>query len=202
MYSIGLILLAAGESSRLGTPKQLLPFGGKTLVRHAAETALASVCYPCIAVLGAESKAVEHELGGLPIQTIFNPDWPTGLASSLKIGLTALLTPPDSEPHSFSAVVVMLCDQPLVTAALLNTLVSTYHATHRSIVACEYNGTLGVPALFSETLFGPILTLSGDQGAKSILRQYAEVAAYVSFPDAAYDVDTQQDFEALSNNSH
>ncbi len=189
MSRAGLILLAAGGSRRLGSPKQLVRDAeGKSLVRRAAETALGSRCRPVAAVLGAGAETAAAELAELDLLRTVNPDWQTGLASSLKAGLAALL---DAGP--LDAVVVMLCDQPRVTPALLDSLLAASAGTGHQIAACEYGGALGVPALFARSLFPDLQALTGDEGARRVLRQYGGPVAKIPFPGGVLDIDTTQD---------
>ena len=190
----GLILLAAGGSRRLGAPKQLLADSrGESLVRRAAQTALLSDCHPLVAVLGASAAEVQAELNDLPLLLVINPDWPTGLASSLKAGLTAL-----THDSRIDAVIVMLCDQPRVTSALLNSLMAAHADTGHQIVACEYGGTLGAPALFGQPLFASLMALTGDEGARRVIQSYLDPITRLPFPEGLLDIDTPQDAEKLS----
>lgn len=190
----GLVLLAAGGSRRLGLPKQLLrDASGRSLLRQAAETALASACRPVAVVLGADADRIAAELDGLDVLLTVNPDWQTGLASSLKAGLAALR---DAGP--LDAVVVMLCDQPRVTPALLNSLISASAGTGCQIAACEYGGTLGVPALFHHSLFADLQRLTGDEGARRVLRAYSGPISRLPFPGGVWDIDTPADAEKIS----
>ena len=193
--SIGLILLAAGASSRLGnSPKQLLEFRGKTLIRHAAENALASKCGKICVVLGAQAEAVKREIEDLPIEIAVNENWSEGMSASLKCGLENLL---EIEPH-LSAAVVTLGDQPMIDAAIINRLIEAFSAAQSSIVAAEYAGTIGVPAIFSRFLFDEILNLSaGSNGAKQIIKKYAASVKKIPIAEAAFDVDTPEDYENL-----
>lgn len=194
MKQVGLILLAAGGSRRLGSPKQLVTDAeGRSLVRRAAETALGCACRPIVVVLGASAEAVEAELVGLPVTVTVNPDWQAGLASSLKAGLSAL-----TEAHTLDAAVVMLCDQPQVTSALLDSLLTAYADTGHALVASEYGGALGVPALFSRTLFGALASLTGDEGARQVIKNYAGPSTRVPFPEGVFDIDTPLDALALT----
>ena len=178
-----LIILAAGASTRLGRPKQLLPFRGRSLLRHAAETALASVCRPVVVVLGAGAEQLRSELTALPVT--LNPAWAEGMASSIRAGL-GTVTSEANEPDS---VVIMLCDQPLITAATLDQLVKVHRTENRGIVACEYEDTLGVPALFSRKYFPELAGLAGDQGARKIIVKHNNNLSRIPAPEAAFDVD-------------
>jgi len=191
---IGLVLLAAGASNRLGNfPKQLLKFRGKTLIRRAAENALASKCGKICVVLGAHAKNIKREIEDLPIEIAVNENWANGMSSSLKCGLEKLL---ESEPN-LSAALVTLGDQPLVDSAIINRLIEVFLDTQNPLVAAEYAETVGVPAIFSRSLFDEILNLSADGGAKQIIKNNAASIGKIPVPEAAFDVDTQKDYENL-----
>jgi molybdenum cofactor cytidylyltransferase len=176
----------------MGQPKQLLVYEGQTLVRRAAETALASVCGPVVVVLGANAVAVGNELE-LPVIVTRNGEWETGMASSLRAGLEAVL----AADGGVEGVVVMLCDQPFVNAELIDTLIERRRETRKTIVATEYSDARGVPALFARELFGEIGRLNGHEGARQIIRNHSDDTAVVPFAGAAIDIDTQQDYETL-----
>ncbi len=191
---VGLILLAAGGSSRLGTPKQLLRTAdGQTLLRRAAQTALASVCRPVTVVLGASADAARREVEDLPLSVVVNPDWATGIASSLRIGLAAVRA-----DAALDAVVITLCDQPMVSDALLDSLVIARQTSGHDLVACEYDALLGVPALFGHSLFGALAALGGDEGARKIIRNYQGPLTRVPFPAGRLDIDTPEQITALT----
>ena len=191
--AVGLILLAAGGSTRLGHPKQLLPYRGRTLLRHAAETALASLCRPITVVLGAEADRLRPELVGLEVILAENTGWAQGMGSSIRAGLTAL----ETAAPGLAGVVMMLCDQPLITSGALNTLVQTYRDTGHSLVASEYDGTRGVPAFFSRALFPELSALSKAQGAKQIIARHAVATIALPLPTGIWDIDTAADYERL-----
>jgi molybdenum cofactor cytidylyltransferase len=192
MGRIGAILLAAGGATRMGAPKQLLAFRGRSLLRHAAETALGVPLSPVIVVLGASADRLLGELDSLAVQVVRNDDWERGLGTSIRAGLRALrASAPDAR-----AVVLMLCDQPLVGPELLRRLATAYEETGATVVASEYEGTLGVPALFDRVLFPELETLADGQGAKGVIAAAERVRA-VPFPGGAFDVDTPRDYERL-----
>ncbi|HEV8427808.1 MAG TPA: nucleotidyltransferase family protein [Pyrinomonadaceae bacterium] len=187
--NIGLIILAAGGSTRLGSPKQLLRYEGQTLIRRAVTAAVESVCERVVVVIGSRAADVERELEGMAVSIVENPDWEKGMSSSIRAGLTEVLH------DETKAVLIMLCDQPLVTATVLDNLVETYHKTDMPIVASEYGATRGVPALFSKELFAELAALAGDEGARRVIARYPEMVATVAFADGVVDIDTRSDYE-------
>ncbi len=192
--SVGLILLAAGESRRMGSPKQLLPFRGRSLLRHAAETALASRCRPVIVVLGAHGDRLREEIGDLPLTAVENPCWVEGMGSSIRTGVAAL----EAISENVEAAVLMLCDQPLISPQILNDLIATYNKAKPLAVASEYGGTLGVPALFSRTLFPELKSLESATGAKQVLKRHLKDVFSLAVPAGALDVDTPEAYAALA----
>jgi molybdenum cofactor cytidylyltransferase len=177
----------------MGTPKQLLLHEGQTLLRRAAETALASSCHPVVVVLGAQAEQVQVELDRLPVLIVENRRWEEGMSSSIRVGVEALV----AEDEEVDGAVIMLCDQPFVTVGVINELVETHRQTGKPIVASEYGKACGVPALFSNELFVEIAALKGSQGAKQIIANHPRDLATVSFPEGAVDVDTPKDYEQL-----
>lgn len=191
-----IILLAAGASVRMGQPKQLLPYAGTSLLRHSAQVALQTT-QPVIVVLGAQAVQMKEELHSLPVQVAVNNNWEEGMASSVRCGLQAAL-----QAHAaMQGVLFMLCDQPLVSSALLQTLISEKNKTGKAMAAAAYNNIKGVPALFDKILFDELLQLKGQEGARKILQRYPANIAAVDFPGGATDIDTPADYEALNRNS-
>ncbi len=189
---VGLILLAAGGSSRLGHPKQLLPYRGRTLLRHAAQTALLSACRPVVVVLGAQPELMRSELAGLDVLVADNPDWEAGMGTSIRAGLASLEASAD-----VAGVVLMLCDQPLIAPDAPDALVRASAATGSRLVASEYGGTRGVPAFFSRALFPEIRALPDAHGAKPLLARHEAETVALSLPAGVWDVDTEADYERL-----
>ncbi len=190
---IGLIILAAGASVRLGTPKQLLKFRGETLLRRIARESLASVCRPIVDVFGHDADKFNDELKDLDVQTIENADWKSGMGGSIKTGLKKLL----EMKNSCAGAVITVCDQPFVTAATINDLVKIHQKKETLIVASEYEKTLGVPALFDRKIFVNLQNMENG-GAKQIINQFSAETISFPFPDGAFDVDTPDDYARLS----
>ena len=185
---IGVILLAAGGSSRLGQPKQLLNFKGKTLIRRAAEMLVDSQCDPIVVVIGAEIERSTAELSGLEVNICINENWQTGMSSSIISGLRSLLaTQPDID-----AVVITLCDQPNVNSIDIDKLITAFTVNRPPLVAAKYRETTGVPALFSSKLFDDLFQLEGDKGAKSLIRSHGHIVT-VQIESAIFDIDTADD---------
>ncbi len=189
-----IVVLAAGESARMGRPKQLLQHAGKTLVRRAAETALAAAEGAVFVVLGAQEEAIREELSGLAVKVVSNPDWQEGMASSIRAGIKAAA--------DAGAVLFMLCDQPLLTTATLGRLLEAHHQLRATVACCRYHGTLGVPALFDRLLFPDLLALQGNQGARKIVEVYKDTAFVVPFEGGATDIDTPEQYARLVQQSN
>lgn len=189
--TIGLIILAAGGSSRMGTPKQLLLHRGRSFLSYIVEAAIASMCHPIVVVLGANAERLKSEVSPFPVQVVENTRWHQGMSSSIEVGMQALVN------QNIEGVVITLCDQPFVSTQIINQLIAAYYSTGKSIVACKYAGTLGVPALFSRALFPELMKLDATTGAKYLIKKYPEQVFCVSFPEGAIDIDTPQDYEHL-----
>lgn len=189
---IGAVLLAAGGSSRLGRPKQLLRFEGESLLRRAAGTLAGSVYYPIVVVLGADQEAAAAELTGLPVHSVVNENWAEGMGTSLRCGLQCLL---ELEPDA-DAVLVTLCDQPALTTGMLDRFAYQFRNGTGPVIAAGYGGISGVPALFSKEIFDDLLRLKGDSGARHIIRERLDVCT-IDLPEAAVDIDTPSDAAAL-----
>lgn len=192
--TVGLLLLAAGSSSRLARPKQLLAYQGQTLLRHAAEVAVASPCRPLVLVTGALHDELLPEIDGLPFHVVRNDNWADGMGGSIAAGLAELETA--AEGPKVDAVIVILCDQPLLTEEVIGQLIVQFQATGQPVVASAYAGTQGVPALFGREIFPALLALRGASGARELLQQYAHLPT-VDFPGGATDVDTEAQYAAL-----
>jgi len=193
--STGVVILAAGESARMGEPKQLLAYRGKTLLRHTIDTALSLDGAAVVVVLGAHAAQIRAQLDDQRVLVAENPDWRNGMGGSLRTGLSALLA---ARPD-VSAAIFLLCDQPLFSSDALGNLIATHERTGSAIVASEYGGALGVPALFARSMFPELLALKGDVGARQIIRAHRDQATGVPFQDGAVDIDTPADYARLGS---
>lgn len=191
--SCGIILLAAGQSNRLGQPKQLLEYDGDTLIRRAAQVALNAACGPVIVVLGAYAEQIRPFLSLPGIQVVVNDAWQTGMASSIRAGLEYLL---QQHPQTDGAL-IMVCDQPLLEQTVLQRLIHMQQASGNPVVCCAYGDSLGTPALFHRSLFPELLRLQGDAGARKLLQQSGDGVGKLKFEKGLLDIDTLEDYSTL-----
>jgi molybdenum cofactor cytidylyltransferase len=182
------ILLAAGNSTRMGTAKQLLDFGGKPLVRHAAESAQSSGCDTVVVVLGANEAEVRPALANLDVEIVVNERWAEGMGTSIQAGLRAL------ENRDIKGAILALSDQPFVTADFLRGLVDKHYQNGKPIVAAQYSGTAGVPVFFAREVFPLLMGLKPHQGCKGVILSHPLDALLVDCPEAAMDIDTPEDY--------
>lgn len=191
--SFGIVLPAAGSSQRLGKPKQLLAFRGKTLLKHAVETALAAGGVGTVVVIGAEATRMREELKDDPVEILVNQRYKQGMASSLTAGLRLIV----EKYPDIDGALIMLCDQPFVSGEHLRKLVQVQHDSGKAIVSSYYQNRAGVPALFHKTLFSGLLQLQGDRGARELIEQYEDESERVPFEPGALDIDTSEAAEAM-----
>jgi molybdenum cofactor cytidylyltransferase len=198
MAGIGAVILAAGASTRIGMPKQLLQFRGQTFLRRAASVALEAGCRPVVVVTGANAAACRESLRALDALEVENQQWEFGISSSVRVGVEALVT---ANPR-IAAVVLMLCDQPFVTRDVIVALVKAQYETGCSIVASRYGGSYGVPALFGKAHFAELSTLKGAAGAKQVIQKHLQKVQLLPFPEGEIDVDTPDDFARLQSTNY
>jgi molybdenum cofactor cytidylyltransferase len=187
----GIVIMAGGASRRLGRPKQLLDHGGLNLLSHTADAALSTGIRPVIVVLGAEAEAIRPSVEREGVTTVVNPDWREGMASSLRTGLQHLI---DAYPQVESAI-LMVCDQPYVSAGIIQELLHLGEQTGLPVAACTYAGRMGTPALFHQSLFRELLRLEGDTGARKWLSEHPESVATLPFGRGELDIDTPEDLD-------
>jgi molybdenum cofactor cytidylyltransferase len=184
----GIILLAAGSSSRLGRPKQLINYQGKTLIQNSIEAAQHCAPHDLVVVLGCNPELIQKGIESKEVTVLVHAHWEEGMSSSMQCGLRHLL-----ETSQVEQVILMLCDQPYVTQGLLDQLINEKKDSGKGIVACNYAGTLGVPALFDQHYFPELLALNGAEGAKKVILNHQDDIFLVDFPLGAVDLDTEED---------
>jgi molybdenum cofactor cytidylyltransferase len=193
MRIVAALILAAGASSRLGQPKQLVQINGESLVRRAAIAAIDADCAPVVVVVGDLQNEIERELVGTPAFAVKNEYASRGVGTSIGCGVQVLI---DAQPD-LEGVVLLACDQPLVNGALLRALMNTQRDSGKPIVASAYANTLGIPALFARSCFDDLLALPDRSGAKPIIESRLADVAQTEFEGGAVDIDTPADLKAL-----
>lgn len=192
---LAIIILAAGKSNRLGSPKQLLKYKDKGLLQNTIEVALAVNISPVLVITGANASVIEAELLTYQVKPVFNENWENGMASSLKCGLDfAEQIVPDLD-----GVLLMVCDQPFVDEVLIKNLIEKQKETGKAITACSYEEVTGIPAIFHKTIFPELKMLEGDNGAKNIIRNNKDKLVTFPFKLGKIDIDTKLDYENLLN---
>jgi len=189
--SVAGVILAAGSSTRFGRNKLLLTLGGESLVRRAANAALAAGLDPVVVVLGHEADRVRAELEGLLVLTVYNPAHARGMNTSLAAGIAAL--PPETP-----AAVMQLADMPLVGTDLIARLVAVHRETGAPLVAVDYGGTHAPPTLYGRALFPELGGSEGDGCGKRVVRRHEAEVVRVPWPaEALADVDREEDWERV-----
>ncbi|MXO04673.1 NTP transferase domain-containing protein [Flavobacterium sp. HBTb2-11-1] len=190
---IGIIILAAGNSSRLGRPKQLLKHKESTLLKNTISEALKIQNSFLIVVTGANHDVIKKELNLPEVKLSFNSEWESGMSSSIVKGITELmLLNPDCEQ-----CILSVCDQPFVTSSVFENLINQSKRTGKGIAASAYAETLGTPALFHQKYFEELLKLKGKEGAKKLIEKYADDVVSVPFEKGNIDIDTEEDYSQL-----
>jgi len=188
-----IVVLAAGLSSRLGKPKQVLVYNGKSLLNHAVDAALETGMRPVIVVVGANADEVVKGIEKKETEIVKNEYWQEGITSSLRCGLEAML----KKSAHIDGIIFMVCDQPYITKSLLESLLQAQHKTGLPIVASSYDGDSGTPTLFHKKFFAKLMELKGDTGARKLIKQHEGEVASVAFPKGIIDIDTEKDYEEL-----
>lgn len=187
-------ILAAGASTRMGTPKQLIDWHGTTLIRRAAQTAVDAGLGPVVVILGAHAERCLEAVAGMPIDEVIHPGWADGMGSSVAVAAAYARTHhPDA-----GGLLVMSCDQPGITPAHLIALREARRSGGTTMAASSYGGVLGIPALFDRELIPELMMLGGDRGAAALLRGHPGDVAAVPCEAAALDLDTPEDVSRMA----
>jgi molybdenum cofactor cytidylyltransferase len=187
---VHVIVLAAGASTRFGSPKQLIRLNGRPLLHLAVSRAVEVAGQAVTVVLGANAAELAPLLRHTPAAVVINRDWAEGMGSSVRIGVARV-------PATADAALLMLADQPMVTAEDLKRLIAAWRRQPQSIVAAHYAGTSGVPAIFPREDFSALSALRGDAGARALLKRGGDRVTRVPLQSAAIDIDTPEDLLKL-----
>ncbi len=188
---VAAVVLAAGGSSRFGSPKQLLPWKGKTLLEHVVDTALASSVQETVVVLGHQAERGRAVVADRPIRVVVNEDWDSGQSSSVRAGVRALT-------GGYQACLFLLVDQPNVTSRLIDDVLTRYRRTLAPLVAPVHGSQRGNPVLFGKTLFPELLEAQGDEGGRQVIARHEREVETVEVRDQSLflDIDTVEEYEA------
>ncbi|RYZ19502.1 MAG: nucleotidyltransferase family protein [Sphingobacteriales bacterium] len=193
MKQFAVVILAAGSSSRMGSPKQLLAHKGSTFLEHTIQTARHVFGENIFLVLGANAGFILDKIHTSSVHIIINDHWEHGMGSSIAVGLDkAIEIMPD-----LSAVMFMTIDQPYINAEHLRDIVSRCVESGKPIVASGYKGTAGIPAMFDKKFFPGLLNLDGDKGAKEIIKLHPDSTTLVPLAFGEIDIDTPEQYAAL-----
>lgn len=188
---IGILLLAAGKSSRLGQTKQLLDYKGRKLIQHTLSICLESKIGPVMVVTGAFYQKVESAIKDFDCQVIRNEHWQKGMGSSVSAGVRSVIE------DGLDAVVLVLVDQIHLQAKHLHQLKDKFVKDASSIILSQYDDGQGPPSLFASQHFDALAVLDGEAGAKPIVKKNKDKVAYIDFPQGHIDIDRPEDLDRL-----
>jgi molybdenum cofactor cytidylyltransferase len=191
MNDTAIVILAAGNSSRLGTPKQLLQFGNHLMIQSVVQAALDAKAAKVIVVTGANGEQVAAALHNTEVELIHNRDWQGGMASSIVTAVRHL----SEKRDRVDSIILAVCDQPFISSGLFQKLFDAHKESHKGIIACSYGNTSGTPVFFHRRYFAELQKLKGSEGAKPLLKNHAGDLSLVDFPEGAIDIDTVEDYQ-------
>lgn len=191
--TISSLILAAGESARMGRPKPLLLWRGKSFLEHVSNAARGAGIKQIVVVLGAHAENIEPEILRLGLNCVHNDNWHLGVGTSIRAGVAHLLAKyPDTD-----AIVIQLADQPRLTMSSLRALLSKKNKGSTSMVASRYGESFGVPALFSKVHFSELLALPNKDGAKSLFFLHSKTLSSIDTSEENEDIDTAEQYARL-----
>ncbi|GAA3573899.1 nucleotidyltransferase family protein [Snuella lapsa] len=192
--NIEVLILAAGSSKRMGTPKQLLPWGSTFLLGHIIQTVLPCYSGRVTVVLGSNHISIKKKIVTFPVNVVCNDKWHLGLGKSIACGIEHI----NQSKRDVDGVLIVLADQPFVTSEFLNTLVKNFKPDEKVIVATSYGeNQVGVPVIFDKNYFADLLELNDDKGAKHLLGKYKDAVRLMETTEDMVDLDTKEVYEAM-----
>lgn len=189
----GVLIVAAGESKRLGTPKQLLEFEGQSLINRLVNIVRDAGSFPITIVLGAEATAIQAQLPDDNLLVVINEEWKEGMGSSIRVGLKKMI----EMDADMDGVMILVCDQPFIKSESIQSLIQMQQSTGLPMAACFYEGIVGTPALFHQSMFSDLLKLVGDTGAKKIMKDQMVDVAKLNLEKGVIDIDTMEDYQKI-----
>lgn len=186
----GVIILAAGEASRMGKAKMLLPYNGTTILGHIVNEVIELSPNAIKIVTGHYHELIENAISAQQVSIVFNPNYKKGMSSSIQIGLAEM----QKDCPSLGFVIIVVSDQPFLHRFILTSLINQHIKMQKGIAAASYNGILGTPVLLSADYFDHLYNLVGDKGARGILQQFPNDTAIVDFELGEFDIDTEEDY--------
>lgn len=190
---IALLILAAGESRRMGQAKQLLPWGETTLLGHALDQALQTPLSRKYLLLGARAQHIMEEVDFTGFIPLINPDWQRGMGTGISYALKKML----HDIPGLKGVLIMLADQPEVNTALLNKMLDRFDASEKEILACAYREKAGVPAIITGEHMGYLTALEGDKGARGLFKEQENDLELFELPSALKDIDDPESYRIM-----
>lgn len=191
---IGVVILAAGSSSRLGYAKQLVKFRGKSLLQHAIDISDSLAFETKVLVLGARANEIEEKINRKNFEIVMNENWEEGISTSIRTGLLSS----QEQKKDLDHILILLSDQPFVSKERIQELIRVQLESKSSATFSEYAGNIGVPAIFSAEVFPQLKSLKGDEGAKKLIYEKKFDFQTVKFEKGTFDVDTTEDVESLN----
>lgn len=193
MAEIPILLLAAGGSTRMGQAKQLLPWGDHTLIEHQIQTLL-KTGNPVNVVVGSNSDLVIHVIKKYPINIVVNPEWESGMGSSISTGINQI-------SHKFQeahGVLITLLDQPMITTSYIEKMLDAFYpVSNQILVSHSSSGWTGVPVLFDRCYFHELSQLADDEGAKKVIKRHMENVILIEAGELLEDMDTAENYQKL-----
>lgn len=190
-----ILIIAAGASVRLGSPKQLLPWGNTTLLGNTVKQALKTGIENVNLVLGADFEQVEASVSKYKLNVHNHANWQQGMGSSIAYGVAQIL----QQEKEVEAILILLADQPLIDSAFINKLLQCYEQHPQHITATSYGNRRGVPALFPKVFFSELVQLKGDEGARKLLNNITTPIITIDAGNKLADIDTLEDYQKLKS---
>lgn len=191
------LILAAGQSKRLGSSKQLLQYEGQTLINRLIGIIKKASSFPITVVLGANAENIKATIIKENVDIVINENWEEGMASSIRVGLEAA----NASTPNLDGIIILVCDQPFLTEESIRSLLELQKNSSLPIAACYYSNSIGTPALFHKSVFPELLALKGDTGARLIIKNRENEVAKLHFDKGVVDIDTLEDYNKLISGS-